>query len=160
NARAERAEADFENYVREPVREEQMRQLRARVEDNFHQKYGGVFIEEPEKKEAFIRDMMQDQMEKRAMAQQLQARHNRDVDDSLQRACDEDPSLAQVYQDITNADPRSARMRGLASDIINAGDRAGEVLASVRDDPSIRAMRRADSAPFMPQSYRRPGPSR
>jgi hypothetical protein len=129
------------------------------LEDTFFDKYGGAFVE-PEKKEQFFRDLHAAQQQTAALQQQLAARHIDELNGSLQRAFDEDPSLAQTYHDITSADPRSARMRGLAQDIYNAGPRAGEVLDSVRNDPSIRALRRSDAAPFMPASFRRPGPSR
>src|SRR5262249_45981245 len=108
----------------------------------------------------FFNDIGLAQLQTASLQQQAHARHMNDVNESLQRAIEEDPSLAETYHDLISADTGSLRMKGLANDIMNAGPRAGEVLASVANDPSIRALRRPDAAPFLPQSYRRPGPSR
>jgi hypothetical protein len=158
-ARREEAEANFNNYVSEPQRQEQLRQARERALQMLQDR--GVYTFDDAATDGLVNELIQGEMEKHALRQQLQARHNDDVHQSLQRAFDEDPSLAETYHALMQGNPNSGIIKEMARSVLDAGDRAAEVLETMRDNPLLRTLRRSGPAvPFMPSSYRSPGPSR
>src|SRR5262249_10342078 len=125
--------------------------------ENFYAQYGHVFAgNDPAQEDRLFNDLLQAHMQTAQLQQQLQERHSEDVNQSLAAAFDADPSLAEVYHNLTNANQQSEGARGMARDIWRGGPRAGEALAGLRaSNPMLRALRRSDAAPFMPESYRR-----